>query len=258
MVISYLSTPRQNNTPANWQEPSDYLLLEKVSNDLIAWQFLRRNLEYQRDYQYFITVWHELEVKYGAPPNRDFNAWKQDPRAYRCEREIYHLNENASEVCASPDDKLLIECWMGTKWGFYKFPLNPTKNNPIIGEDLSWRTDPENVKLLDGNTIAALSKSNSHFENKAAIVFDLNKDLKQQIQSAKQQLIIAQRQIAQLNHNNKNWILSLRLLDALQSKISDNDIQRSLGLEHVNYESLKRQANDLLNGGYREIISHLY
>ncbi len=240
----------------NWQESDDYLPLEKLSSDLIAWQFLRRNPEYQRDYQYFITVWHELEAKYDAPPNRNFNAWKQDPRAYRSEREIDYLNESTSEVCASSDDKLLIECWMGTKWGFYKFPLDPIENNPVIGQDLSWRTIPENIKLLDGNAITALS--NNYFENKTTIVFDLNKDLKQQIHSAKQQLIIAQRKITQSNINNKKWILSLRLIDARQSKINDNDIQTTLGLDKINYDNLKRQANDLLNGGYREIISHLH
>ena len=39
-----------------------------LTRDQWAWEFLRRNPDYQRDYRAFIAIWRALEADYGAPP----------------------------------------------------------------------------------------------------------------------------------------------------------------------------------------------
>src|SRR3569833_2215037 len=63
-------------------ETDAYAYCTVLTRDQWAWEFLRRNPDYRADYRRFITLWHALEADYGAPPNRDFSRWKQDPRAY--------------------------------------------------------------------------------------------------------------------------------------------------------------------------------
>ena len=46
------------------------------------------------------------------------------------------------EVCPGENDQVLIECWMGAKWGFHKFPLDPERIAPA-SDELSWRPPPQ-------------------------------------------------------------------------------------------------------------------
>ncbi|MFV1985559.1 MAG: hypothetical protein ACC657_18565, partial [Thiohalomonadales bacterium] len=148
---------------------------------------------------------------------------------------------------------LLIECWMGTKWGFYKFPINPDNNNPVLGNELSWRSNPNTVDLITNNALSDLTTIN--LDKKAAIIFDLQKGLKEQIQSAKQQLIIAQKNNSSSDENKRHWILSLRLLDAIITNVSDTEIQNTLALSNQHYLKLKSQAKNLMREHYLEIVN---
>ena len=60
----------------DWTDPSTYAFARW------AWEFLRRNPAYQREYAAFRETWDALEAAYGRPPRRDFNAWKADSRAW--------------------------------------------------------------------------------------------------------------------------------------------------------------------------------
>jgi len=249
---------------SNWRDPQDYAIYQNSSPELIAWQFLRRNPDYQQDYSWFMSLWIQLETVYGAPPHRDFDSWKKDSRAYRSEREIYNTENNSTNTsansnvgdCASQDDNLLIECWMGSKWGFYKFPIDPKIENPKLGTELTWRTTAATVKLIHEDSISAITLNDS--KNKTAVIFDLNKDLKQQIQSAKQQLIIAQKDLANLNATKKDLILCLRILDINQQDTSNINIQRELDISFENFVALKRRSVNLMNGQYREILNSIF
>lgn len=114
-----------------------------LTRDQWAWEFLRRNPDYRRDYRAFITVWRALEADYGAPPNRDFSKWKQDPRAYGPLPGDTELSAPSGELCTVDDDRVLLECWMGAKWGFHKFPLGPDRSAPPGPDELSWRPPPQ-------------------------------------------------------------------------------------------------------------------
>lgn len=67
---------------------------------------------HQRDYQAFIAIWRALEADYGAPPNRDFIKWKQDPCAYGPLPGDAELAAPSDELCTVDDDRVLLECWI--------------------------------------------------------------------------------------------------------------------------------------------------
>ncbi len=114
---------------------------DTLTRDQWAWEFLRRNPDYQADYRRFMAIWRALEADYGTPPQRDFQRWKQDPRAYGPLPGDAALDAPTGELCVVDDDRVLLECWMSAKWGFYKFPLDPARAAPALDE-LSWRPPP--------------------------------------------------------------------------------------------------------------------
>jgi hypothetical protein len=111
-----------------------------LTRDQWAWEFLRRNPAYRADYAEFITLWRALEADYGAPPERDFQRWKLDPRAYG--PLPGQADADAGDNCIGDDDRVLLECWLGAKWGFNKFPLDPARSAPPTADELSWRPLP--------------------------------------------------------------------------------------------------------------------
>ncbi len=108
---------------SDWRTEADYAFIRSLTRALRAWQFLRRNPAYREDWRRFWSTWQVLEADYGRPPHCDFQRWKQDPRAYAPDTVCIDQDE-LGVSCAGEEGKVLIECWMGAKWGFYKFPLN--------------------------------------------------------------------------------------------------------------------------------------
>ena len=67
--------------------PQDYVFTQHLLRGAMGVEFLRRNPDLPGGWSVFDAVWRELEAEYGAPPNRDFCAWKLDSRAWReCRR----------------------------------------------------------------------------------------------------------------------------------------------------------------------------
>jgi hypothetical protein len=113
-----------------------------LTRDQWAWEFMRRNPDYQANYRRFIALWRALEADYGAPPRRDFQRWKRDPRAYGPLPGEAALAAPSGELCMGDDDRVLLECWMGAKWGFYRFPPDPDRTAPPGPDELAWRPQP--------------------------------------------------------------------------------------------------------------------
>ncbi len=86
----------------NWKTKTDYAYTQSLKKEQWAWEFLRRNPDYQSDYQWFIQQWHALEQDYGKIPDMDYQSWKQDPRAYK----IIDITSEQDGNCAISDDKL--------------------------------------------------------------------------------------------------------------------------------------------------------
>lgn len=207
-----------------------------LTRDQWAWEFLRRNPGYQADYHRFITVWHALEADYGAPPHRDFARWKLDPRAYGPLPGEAELEAPSGELCTVEDDRVLLECWMGAKWGFYKFPLDPARSAPGPDE-LSWRPPPPA----------------SHIDEacRLDVSFDLSLPLPPQLEAARLRLVS---RAAALRRNGvaapmtvanqrERWTQMLRVLDAgaTGEAMADADL------------AVLQEAETMVHGGYLRI-----
>jgi hypothetical protein len=49
----------------NWRNPHDYDFTQTLTAAQWAWEFLRRNPEYQREWRAFIAAWRALEAIVG-------------------------------------------------------------------------------------------------------------------------------------------------------------------------------------------------
>jgi len=233
----------------NWRIDADYAFCAELDLSGWAWQFLRRNPFYQSDYAAFIKIWLALEAEYGTPPNRDFFKWKQDPRAWRDVREVAGCG---TEICPGENDQVLIECWMGAKWGFRKFPIDPRVEFP---EQLSWRESDLEIEVLDSKNVElALAPE------KLGLLFDLSLPLPAQLEAAKHHLITVRTARARAGvlpprHATEGadvWRRWLRLLDAVDSGATPADMLGILGPRHLEQEIDAAEA--MRGGGYLRLL----
>jgi len=194
-----------------------------LTRDQWAWEFLRRNPDYQADYRQFISLWQALEADYGAPPNRDFARWKLDPRAYGPLPGDDALGHSSGELCLGENDQILIECWMGAKWGFYKFPLDPARTTPPEPGELAWR--PPSLSDAPPDTAYRLD-----------ISFDLSLPLPPQLEAAKFRLVSRAAELRRkglavpmtVANQRERWTHMLRLLDAEAAGVSVDEEDAAL------------------------------
>jgi len=193
----------------------DYAYTERLNKEQWAWEFLRRNPEYQRDYKVFIHRWNSLEADYGKAPNQDKKRWDNDLRSlaneWNAEMTLLESLPDKEESNAS-QETVSIESWMGAKWGLSTFPLDPSIDSPHIPDDLHWRD-----QQIDMGDI--------HFDaqDHAPIVqlnFDLRYSLKDQFEAAHKDLIKLTSQLQRLgkvklvaSDHYQEWLEQLKLLD---------------------------------------------
>ena len=231
----------------DWRLEADYAYCQQLDLSGWAWQFLRRNLAYQADYAEFIKLWQQLEDAYGAPPHRDFFKWKQDPRAWRPVAEIAACS---NEICPGENDQVLIECWLGAKWGFRKFPIDPAI---LLPDAPSWREFPIQVEAIE-------SSGFTPSPDKLALNFDLALPLPAQLEAAKHRLIAASNQRARtgelaprnLREGAAIWLAQLRILDALAAGEAVPTIAQALDLRAAEQEV--EAAFAMRDGGYRRLL----
>jgi len=239
-----------------WLEADRYAFATTLNGAQWAWEFLRRNPAYREDWLWFRARWDRLEARYGKAPDRDFARWKADPEAYQ-------WVDDASGECAVDQDKLLIECWMGAKWGFYKFPLDPDMDQPLLGEQLHWREFEQPVPEVRGPLSPYLGEA----PERIAIGFDLDLPLRNQLEKAKRLLqarqarlrrdgVIAMQTVA---NRRREWCLMLRLLDGMSAGADMATLASVLQDEldelrpGQDLSSLREEAEALVNGGYRAL-----
>ena len=206
-----------------------------LTRDQWAWEFLRRNPDYHADYRRFIALWRTLEADYGVPPKRDFQRWKRDPRAYGPLPGEAELSAPSGELCVADDDRVLLECWMGAKWGFHKFPLDPDRTAPGPSE-LSWRPPPQ-------------PDAPAEPPYRLDLTFDLSLPLPPQLEAAKFRLVSRAAELRRqglaapktMANQRARWTTMLRLLD-------------NAGTPDADTAALLGEAQALVGGGYREIL----
>jgi len=168
---------------ADWRNPQDYHFAQGLTAAQWAWEFLRRNPVYQEEWRRFISVWRALETDYGKPAQRDVAAWQRDPRAWV---PVEHCQESD---CRIEGDKVLIECAMGARWGFYKFPPDPADEGAVQAGRLVWREVTAEIERLGEGQMASADAE------VVALGFDLSLPLAPQLEQAKRRLQIEQRRL---------------------------------------------------------------
>ncbi len=228
----------------NWRRAGDYAFTADLDAAGWAWEFLRRCPAYRQDHAWFMTAWRGLEADYGAPPHRDFFRWKQDPRAWRAESEI----AGCKGACPGEGDQVLIECWMGAKWGIRGFPPDPSQDRP---EELAWREPDLDATLLAPGMPSPLEPE------RVALVFDLSLPLDAQVDSARRRLVASRyawrRRNGALVRDPSRWTGWLRLLDGLMSGVSLAEVADHLALDEP--AGALRDASRLACEDYRRILT---
>lgn len=237
----------------DWRSSADYATCGELTRDQWAWEFLRRNPDYQSDYAGFIEIWRALEAEYGAPPQRDFQRWKQDPRAYGPlpGAASNSLDEATGELCVVDDERVLIECWMGARWGFHKFPLDPARSTPPTPDELSWRPPPPAAPLPEGDVY------------RLDLAFDLARPLPPQLEAAKLRLVSRAAELRRCGlpaplsvaSERAKWIRWLRLLDAQATCATLEAIEKSGLCDSV--ENCAQELDDALAMSRRGYLSIL-
>ncbi len=225
----------------DWQRLEDYAFADSANAGRWAWEFLRRNPGYRRDHARFMQTWRALEADYGSPPNRDFLRWKQDPRAW------VPAEAASGGECRVDEDKVLIECALGAKYGFYKFPPDPADDDP----DIEWRPLPETPPFEDCEGI----------EHGITLCFDPALPLRPQLEAAGRRLAARQASLRRqglrmkrVRDRRDRWLACLRLLDAETAGASDEAIAVVLfDGDAAVLADCRREAHALRDGGYREI-----
>jgi len=233
----------------DWTRPQDYAFTGTLDGAQWAWEFLRRNPQYQAEWRAFNSVWQALEAEYGRPPNRDFCAWRLDPRAW------VHAADCPQGDCRVDEDKVLIECALGARWGFYKFPPDPADEDPVGDGRLTWRECMEEVPEIGPEDAPWLGADPA----RVALGFDLSLPLRDQLERAKRRLQVLQRQrqrsgaLVPPSLRAQRAVLStqLRLLDA-ESGGADEPEFVSIGRD---WRALLGQAQQLRDGGYRRLVN---
>jgi hypothetical protein len=236
----------------DWTDPALYRFTADLSAGQWAWEFLRRNPRYREQWLGFITTWQALEANYGRPAERDVAAWQRDPRAW------VPAAQCRESDCRVDGDKVLIECAMGARWGFYKFPPDPQDDDPVGGGRLVWRDQEVGVRLLEADPIGDRVS-----DAEALVCFDLSLPLMDQLEAAKRRL-----QVEQRRRIRSGWVLAprlaahreqlcrqLRLLDALEAGAAPGQIRQQLyrGAE-VDFTRAMDQAIELRDRDYRRLL----
>lgn len=230
----------------DWRNEAAYRGLMEYDGAAWAWEFLRRNPGYQAEWAEFDLIWQALEARYGRPPDRDFCAWKNDPRAW------IRASDESSGECRVDHDKVLIECALGARWGFYKFPPDPLDADAAHETRIAWREPPAENRLLEDGCVVPGAL------DQAAIRFDLDLPLKPQLEQARRELAIEQRRrqrerglvMRTISNLRDELIRELRVLDAEAAG------ELSVALAQLGGEVMLQRARARLDDGYR-VLPHL-
>jgi hypothetical protein len=236
----------------NWRLADAYAYTGTLNASQWAWEFLRRNAEYQSDYQRFMQTWSALEADYGVPPERDFQAWKADPRAY-----LAVGQDHDTDGCSADQDQVLIECALGDKWGFYQFPRDPALSTQELDTPLVWREIKQSARPISA---ADLDYLNGDL-HRVALGFDLDMPLKEQLERARLYLgrayagarrnsAFRPRTVAQ---HRTLWCQCLRVLDAEAAGVQEADYA-SILFDSLQSADVVSEAHRLCRGDYREIL----
>lgn len=271
----------------DWRNEKDYQYMDKHTPELWAWEFMRRNTKYIKDWKSTLSAYRDRkkeEIPRIQAVLRNEEKYCFLPSVPGFDKELYinELPERKKQVLTKLLHSFLKEdenykpdtlFFNGarSKWGLLIDEIiDPDIDKPIFGDpyDTLFYTcggvfSADNFHIL---TFTGIEKSN------AVAVFDLSKPIQQQYEQLKNDLEEEQKEFLRggkipirKNVNKKEiWKRYTRILDAYKEKVKPKDIASNIFpnteniypdfLGNKNVESNYKLAKKLVDEDYLKIL----
>lgn len=271
--------------PPDWRDESAYpSKADDLSLSGWAWEFLRRNPEYQKDYEHFASLpdYHANGAK-TAKWHCTSAMWWDDPELRYCKQPLLPDEDTIAEYFYRTKDntpfRYSLEDYFLEKWGIDTEMYDPSCDD---GYMCLWREPelPKELLIYNPETYPELSelhsvKPDSMFE--VTLRFDLRYSIEKQIKEAEKILLHSKEGLKEhaLFPDLKNKIvidrksiqikklpMYLRVYDGMQSGETFPEIgmvifrstKQSASADKTRAFNAFNNAKKLINGGYRELI----
>jgi hypothetical protein len=274
----------------DWKDAATYGYTKSYTKSLHfhcwAWEFLRRNPEYRKDFQHWCSIRAEVESKHGPISRLSRNQRSK----------IAELLHYSPPRCAGEDDqawyqrcfaenvdpwKLALNVALGRKWGLYDLydpdshdcrhvKFRPRRTVLVTTSLEQVVEDAMVLKTFDG--IGAASGQAKRGRRNVYARIDLSRDLSPQLGQVKREVAALQKLMRResglavkiTKAFSKNWQSYLRVLDARSSNAKWKEIAKCLFPKTVDkYPELKgqrkardtfKQALKISAEGYRTLV----
>ena len=116
---------KKKKFPPNWKDPSAYPDPKKTDIEQWAWEFLRRNPEYQKDYEIMKVVKKKnsefVQTPYG------YGLWVYHPHPEPDESSVQYIDRMKESSQHYKMDQL--EDFLMRKWGLWNKMVDPQEND---------------------------------------------------------------------------------------------------------------------------------
>jgi len=174
---------------SDWQKAENYDYVDELSPSALAFEFLRRNPDYQADYKEYTTKIERLFNKYGSSEDTekqvraDTSFWKLQPENKEGELlDDWKRRTMLGDQCPKPTP---IEYWYGEKWRLIRAFPDPSKRAHNDIQFKPYVPYPE-MPMFEG--IKSYFADEEPFPQQlgtAVLAFNLQFDLTKQIDSAR-------------------------------------------------------------------------
>lgn len=248
---------------ANWKNKKEYpdeknLVWNRITLNRFAWEFLRRNPKYQKDWNDYLTTCRSIIPKFCLDfplSQKDINKLRSHPdhKHYdppKLEGESFEAwSKRVKEGDYEKGEWVSLHIWYGEKWmiNYIIDPFLPYSRN--LMRLLSFETSPK-VKYLSARWRQRNYDQTDHMIH-PTITFNLALPLRPQIKSvyeilSKDKKYLQKEKILPLQKETprKEWITYLRLLDAEDAGATKEEMADGL------YELTKGKENNYENEFY--------
>ncbi len=234
----------------DWKKITDYEYLKNLKPCQWAWEFLRRNAEYIKEFKELIP--EELERRKELLSDPEIKGLKCFDGIRNTNPDNVHFSIHfGNEYCLA-------------KYGIL-YMVNPKNDNPFPNP-FRQRLSIQDGTFHGGN-IAFGNFIDFDIEGDyIPVVFDVTRPIKPQIQHAQKQLLLWQKdreKNIKIHKIESNWTDYIRILDAKAKNIIDDKIAKVIfpTLDNVypnycrndNFRKALKRAKYLSEKGYREI-----
>lgn len=260
---------------ADWRDSSQYQFPQRMSAPAWAWEFLRRNPDYQADYRTYLQCLlrvvpdAEIDTKTASCTLSDAQLDLVETSESMCRYEPErHDGENEQDwlLRVNKGSATPLDSWLGRKWGIERI-VSPY----IKYRRLDIRFEKSSVTV--SQVFAAWGGFGDR--SKMALAFDLTMPIAQQIEAAERWLLSAQRTRsekgeftapASVRMHADKYPLYLRTFDAVTSGATREEIAAELAPdasnEYPDFTGNKTIANRynaaerMVKSDYRQLPQH--